>query len=169
MHCPFCKHEDTRVTDSRLAAGGSEIRRRRECLACKARFTTIEKGEFALPRVVKQDGSRVPFDEAKLRSGLLKALEKRPVATETIEAEVAGLLEKLRLAEEREIPSSRIGEWVMAALARLDTVAYVRFASVYQRFEDLDAFRREIERLEGGRAGAKKRTKSAGQSSRDGK
>lgn len=158
MHCPFCKHEDTRVIDSREAAGGSVTRRRRECQACRARFSTIESGDFMLPRVVKQDGSRVPFDEAKLRSGILKALEKRPVETETVEAEVAGLLDKLRLAEHREVASSRIGEWVMAALARLDPVAYVRFASVYQRFEDLDAFRREIERLEDvGRASGKHR------------
>lgn len=150
MHCPFCKHEETRVIDSRLASGGSEIRRRRECLACRARFNTIETGDFALPRVVKQDGSRVPFDEAKLRAGILKALEKRPVPTETVETEIAGLIENLRLAGEREVASRVIGEGVMAALARLDSVAYVRFASVYQRFEDVDAFRREIERLEGG-------------------
>ncbi len=155
MHCPFCKHDDTRVTDSRLAAGGRAIRRRRECLACKARFTTIETAEFLLPRVVKQDGSRVPFSEEKLRAGMLKALEKRPVETEAVDAEIARLIERLRLAEEREISSRLIGEWVMTALARLDSVAYVRFASVYHRFEDLDAFRREIERLEGGdRSGA---------------
>ncbi|MDN5864557.1 MAG: transcriptional regulator NrdR [Gammaproteobacteria bacterium] len=159
MHCPFCKHEETRVVDSRLAAGGSEIRRRRECLACKARFSTIESGDFILPRVVKQDGSRVPFDEEKLRAGILKALEKRPVPTEAVDAEVARLIEKLRLAEEREIASSVIGEWVMAALARLDPVAYVRFASVYQRFEDLDAFRREIERLEGGPGERRRRSR----------
>jgi transcriptional repressor NrdR len=149
MHCPFCKHEETRVTDSRLAAGGSEVRRRRECLACKARFSTLETGDFTLPRVVKQDGSRVPFDEAKLRAGVLKALEKRAVPTETVEAAIARLIERLRLADAREVSSRLIGEWVMTALVQLDPVAYVRFASVYHRFEDLDAFRREIARLEG--------------------
>ncbi|MGH8225753.1 MAG: transcriptional regulator NrdR [Gammaproteobacteria bacterium] len=148
MHCPFCGHEDTRVADSRLAAGGRQIRRRRVCLACEARFTTQEAPEFVLPRVVKRDGSRVPFDEEKLHFGILKALEKRPVSTETVDAMVGRLVEQLRLSEAREVASGVIGEMVMAALFDLDQVAYVRFASVYRSFQDVEAFRREIDQLE---------------------
>ncbi|MGH8427428.1 MAG: transcriptional regulator NrdR [Gammaproteobacteria bacterium] len=148
MHCPFCGHEETRVVDSRLAAGGRQIRRRRVCLACQARFTTQETPEFNLPRVVKRDGTRVPFDEDKLHLGILKALEKRPVATETVDATIANLVERLRLSGEREVTSATIGELVMAALFDLDQVAYVRFASVYRSFQDVDAFRREIDQLE---------------------
>ncbi|HEX5314997.1 MAG TPA: transcriptional regulator NrdR [Gammaproteobacteria bacterium] len=148
MHCPFCGHEDTRVADSRLAAGGRQIRRRRVCLKCRARFTTQETPEFTLPRVVKRDGSRVPFDEEKLRVGVLKALEKRPVATETVDAMLANIVERLRLSGEREMTSGAIGEMVMTALFDLDQVAYVRFASVYRSFQDVEAFRREIDQLE---------------------
>lgn len=148
MHCPFCGHAETRVVDSRLAPGGRKIRRRRECLACHVRFSTQEAAELALPRVVKRDGTRMPFDEAKLRAGILKALEKRPVATEAVDALVADLVERLRLSGEREVSSQQIGEMVMAALSELDQVAYVRFASVYRSFQDVDAFRREIEQLE---------------------
>lgn len=148
MHCPFCGHAETRVVDSRLAAGGRQVRRRRECQGCRVRFTTQEGAELSLPRVVKRDGTRVPFDEDKLRRGMLKALEKRPVATETVDALVGSLVERLRLSGEREIPSGTIGELVMAVLSELDQVAYVRFASVYRSFQDVDAFRREIERLE---------------------
>lgn len=148
MHCPFCGHAETRVVDSRLAAGGRQIRRRRECLACRVRFSTQEKAQLALPRVAKRDGTRMPFDEAKLRAGILKALEKRPVATETVDRFVGELVERLRLSGEREISSQQIGELVMAALSELDQVAYVRFASVYRSFQDVDAFRREIEHLE---------------------
>jgi transcriptional repressor NrdR len=148
VHCPFCGHAETRVVDSRLAAGGRQIRRRRLCLQCQTRFSTQETPELALPRVVKRDGSRVPFDEAKLRSGIMKALEKRPVATETVDAVIGGIVERLRLSGEREVSSAAIGETVMTALFDLDQVAYVRFASVYRSFQDVDAFRREIDHLE---------------------
>lgn len=148
MHCPFCGHDQTRVVDSRLANEGRQIRRRRECLACGVRFSTLETAEFALPRVVKRDGTRMPFDEDKLRAGLLKALEKRPVATEAIDTVVADIVQRLRLSGEREIASDKIGAWVMEALSKLDQVAYVRFASVYHSFQDVEAFRRQIEQLE---------------------
>jgi transcriptional repressor NrdR len=148
MYCPFCGHDQTRVVDSRLANEGRQIRRRRECLSCGVRFSTQETAEFALPRVVKRDGTRMPFDEEKLRAGLLKALEKRPVATEAIDKVVADIVQRLRLSGEREIASGKIGAWVMEALSKLDQVAYVRFASVYHSFQDVEAFRRQIEQLE---------------------
>ncbi len=148
MHCPFCGHDQTRVVDSRLANEGRQIRRRRECLSCEVRFSTLETAEFALPRVVKRDGTRMPFDEEKVRAGLLKALEKRPVATSEIDSVVADIVQRLRLSGEREISSDKIGAWVMEALSRLDQVAYVRFASVYHSFQDVEAFRRQIEQLE---------------------
>ncbi|MGH8127927.1 MAG: transcriptional regulator NrdR [Gammaproteobacteria bacterium] len=148
MFCPFCGHDQTRVVDSRLATEGRQIRRRRECLSCEVRFSTLETAEFALPRVVKRDGTRMPFDEAKLRSGILKALEKRPVATDAIDSLITDLVQRLRLSGEREISSDQIGAWVMTALSGLDQVAYVRFASVYHSFQDVEAFRRQIEQLE---------------------
>jgi len=163
VHCPFCGHAETRVVDSRLAAGGRQIRRRRECLSCHARFSTQESAELALPRVAKRDGTRMPFDEKKLRSGILKALEKRPVDTDTVDALVGELVERLRLSGEREISSKAIGELVMAALSELDQVAYVRFASVYRSFQDVDAFRREIEELEQRRRAGRKRKAGDGQ------
>ncbi len=148
MRCPFCSAEDTKVIDSRLANDGDSVRRRRQCLTCSERFTTFETAELALPRVVKQDGSRVPFDEEKLRRGMLRALEKRPVDTEEVEAAISRIKHQLRATGDREVPSRRLGEWVMAALAELDEVAYIRFASVYRSFEDVSAFREVIERLE---------------------
>lgn len=147
MHCPFCAHEETKVIDSRLAAEGQQVRRRRECLQCGERFTTFESAELVMPRVVKSDDTREPFDEAKLRSGMLKALEKRPVASEAIDAAVNHVCHKLRTLGEREVPARLVGELVMDELHRLDEVAYVRFASVYRSFQDVDAFREEIERL----------------------
>ncbi len=147
MHCPFCGHEETKVTDSRLAGGGAQIRRRRECLSCGERFTTFETAELVMPLVVKSDQRRVPFDEAKLRSGMVKALEKRPVSGEAIDAAVSRIGHKLRSLGEREVTSREIGELVMDELHHLDEVAYVRFASVYRSFQDLDAFRHEIERV----------------------
>ena len=147
MHCPFCAHEETTVIDSRLAAEGQQVRRRRECLQCGERFTTFESAELVMPRVVKSDDTREPFDEAKLRSGMLKALEKRPVASEAIDAAVNHVCHKLRTLGEREVPARLVGELVMDELHRLDEVAYVRFASVYRSFQDVDAFREEIERL----------------------
>ncbi len=147
MHCPFCGHEETKVTDSRLAGEGRQIRRRRECLACGERFTTFETAELLMPVVVKSNRTREPFDEAKLRAGMGKALEKRPVDSEAVEEAVSRIGHKLRSLGEREVSSRSIGELVMDELRQLDDVAYVRFASVYRSFQDLDAFREEIERL----------------------
>ena len=147
MHCPFCNAPDTKVVDSRLATEGVQVRRRRECLECGERFTTYETAELSLPRVVKSDGNRERFDDDKIRRGLIKALEKRPVASERIE-EMVNHITKLMMAEgAREVPSSQIGEWIMQALRELDQVAYVRFASVYRSFQDVNAFREEIEKL----------------------
>ena len=148
MHCPFCGHEETKVIDSRLASEGSQVRRRRECIRCSERFTTFESAELVMPRIIKSDGVRQPFDEHKLRTGLMRALEKRPVGMEAVEAAVARITHKLRAAGEREVKSRQVGEWVMDELHELDQVAYVRFASVYRSFQDVNAFREEIERLE---------------------
>jgi transcriptional repressor NrdR len=148
MHCPFCAADDTKVIDSRLVAEGDQVRRRRECLGCKERFTTYEVAELVMPRIIKQDGSREPFDENKLRSGFLRALEKRPVAMEAIEAEINQIKHALRATGEREVKSLVVGELVMDHLKQLDQVAYVRFASVYRSFQDIAEFRDEIERLE---------------------
>lgn len=147
MHCPFCGHEETKVTDSRLAGEGRQIRRRRECLKCAERFTTFETAELVMPMVVKSDRSREPFDEQKMRHGIIKALEKRPVSQEAIEAAVTHICHKLLNLGEREVPSRNIGEFVMEELHHLDEVAYVRFASVYRSFQDVEAFRDEIEKL----------------------
>ncbi|PLY12495.1 MAG: transcriptional regulator NrdR [Sedimenticola sp.] len=148
MRCPFCGAQDTKVIDSRLFGEGDQVRRRRECTICKERFTTYEGAELNLPRVVKQDGSRVPFDGRKLASGIMRALEKRPVSTDQIDQAINHIRRKLLAAGEREVPTRQIGEWVMDELRALDQVAYVRFASVYRSFEDVNAFREEIERLE---------------------
>lgn len=148
MHCPFCDHSDTRVIDSRLLGDGDQIRRRRECQSCKARFTTYETAELSLPRIVKSDGRREAFSDDKLRTGILKALEKRPVAMERIESSINHVKRRIRESGEREIETGKIGEMVMDALRGLDQVAYVRFASVYRSFEDVRAFLEEIERLE---------------------
>jgi transcriptional repressor NrdR len=148
MRCPFCGAQDTKVVDSRLSGEGDQVRRRRECAVCRERFTTYESAELNLPRVVKRDGSRVPFDGRKLRSGMMRALEKRPVGTEEIEAALARINRRLVSSGEGEVSSRRIGELVMEELKGLDQVAYVRFASVYRKFEDVNAFREEIERLE---------------------
>ena len=147
MHCPFCGHTETKVIDSRLAGEGRQISRRRECLACAERFTTFETAELLLPVVVKSDRSREPFDENKLRAGMQKALEKRPVSRETIDDAVARICHKLRSLGEREIASRAVGEMVMESLRHLDEVAYVRFASVYRSFQDVEAFRTEIDQL----------------------
>jgi len=151
MHCPFCGHTETKVIDSRLAGEGRQIRRRRECLACTERFTTFEAAELLLPTVVKGDRSREPFDENKLLMGMQKALEKRPVGREAIEAAAARICHKLRSLGEREIASRSIGEMVMEELRHLDEVGYVRFASVYRSFQDIEAFRTEIDQLRGHR------------------
>ena len=147
MYCPFCSAQDTKVIDSRLVAEGGQVRRRRECLSCSERFTTYESAELLMPKVIKTDGSREPFDEEKLRSGVLKALEKRPVSVERVETEISELKRRLQATGEREVHSRDVGEQVMEALKALDHVAYVRFASVYRSFQDLDEFRAEIDRL----------------------
>lgn len=154
MHCPFCNANDTKVIDSRLVAEGGQVRRRRECLACGERFTTFETAELVMPRLIKQDGSRQPFDEDKLRAGVQRALEKRPVSVERLEEAIARIKQKLRATGEREVKSLVVGELVMSELHQLDEIAYIRFASVYRRFQDLNEFREEIERLsrEPGRA-----------------
>lgn len=147
MHCPFCNHEETKVIDSRLAGEGHQIRRRRECLKCGERFTTFETAELVMPRLVKRDEAREPFDEAKLRSGMVRALEKRPVSMEAVEAAIARIIHSLQTMGEREIPSRLVGEMVMEELRNMDEVAYVRFASVYRSFQDVTAFQDEIRRL----------------------
>jgi transcriptional repressor NrdR len=147
MYCPFCGHVETKVTDSRLAAEGRQIRRRRECLGCGERFTTFETAELLMPRIIKGDGSREPFDEGKLASGMSKALEKRPVSAEAIDQAVQRICHKLRVMGEREVPARTVGELVMEELRHLDEVAYVRFASVYRSFQDVEAFRETVEHL----------------------
>jgi transcriptional repressor NrdR len=153
VYCPFCGHLETKVTDSRLAGEGRQIRRRRECLACGERFTTFETAELLMPMVVKGDRTREPFDEGKLRSGMEKALEKRPVPRPQVDEAVSRIAHKVRALGDREVPSRVIGELVMEELRRLDEVAYVRFASVYRHFEDVEAFHEEIRRLRGQREG----------------
>lgn len=148
MHCPFCGTAETKVIDSRLVADGDQVRRRRECASCGERFTTYESAELVMPRIIKNDGTREPWNEEKLRSGLHRALEKRPVSVEAVEASIARIKHALRATGEREIKSRELGEKVMDELKQLDQVAYVRFASVYRSFQDLSEFREEIERLE---------------------
>ena len=147
MHCPFCGAVDTKVIDSRLASEGNLVRRRRECITCEERFTTYESAELVMPRIIKQDGIREPFNEDKLFAGLSKALEKRPVSIEKVEEAVNRIKANLRSTGEREIHSRNVGERVMKELRDLDEVAFVRFASVYRSFKDLNEFREEIDRL----------------------
>jgi transcriptional repressor NrdR len=147
MRCPFCSHDDTKVIDSRLVAEGGQVRRRRECTSCAERFTSYETAELLMPRIIKQNGNREPFDEEKMRAGLLRALEKRPVSIEKIETVVSQIEHALQATGEREVESLVVGELVMDNLKKLDQVAYVRFASVYRDFKDLNEFRQEIDRL----------------------
>ena len=147
MHCPFCGAIDTKVIDSRLVAEGNNVRRRRECITCEERFTTYESAELVMPRIIKTDGIREPFNEDKLMAGLTKALEKRPVSIEKVEEAITRIKANLRSSGEREIQSRAVGEKVMKELRDLDEVAFVRFASVYRSFKDLDEFRAEIDRL----------------------
>lgn len=148
MHCPFCSAPETRVIDSRLTSDGDKVRRRRECISCNDRFTTYESAELNMPRIVKNSGSRVPYVEEKLRSGIMRALEKRPVDTEQIEEAISRIQHQLLAVGEREISSRKLGDWVMDELLALDDVAYIRFASVYLDFSDVSAFRDAVERLE---------------------
>ena len=148
MKCPYCGHLDNKVIDSRLVAEGSQVRRRRECVQCSERYTTFETAELVMPRIIKTDGTREPFNEEKLISGLHKALEKRPVSMEQFDAAITRINHELRVKGEREVQSRVLGELVMAELKKLDPVAYVRFASVYRSFQDVSEFRDEIDRLE---------------------
>lgn len=152
MRCPFCRHEDTQVVDSRVSEDGAAIRRRRRCPACDKRFTTYERVELAMPAVVKKDGSRTEFDRRKLVASMQLALRKRPVAADAIDAAVARIEYQLLGSGEREVRSERLGELVMGELRELDKVAFVRFASVYRRFEDVSEFEDVIEEFR--RAGA---------------
>jgi len=148
MYCPFCGKQETKVIDSRLASEGAQVRRRRECLDCGERFTTFESPELVMPRIIKSNGAREPFDDDKLVAGMMRALEKRPVESDRVDAAISRLQHRMRASGEREIPSRQVGEWVVNELRELDQVAFVRFASVYRSFEDVNAFREEIERLE---------------------
>lgn len=144
MRCPYCSHEETQVVETRESDEGDVIRRRRRCLKCDKRFTTYERAEIALPAVVKKDGARAEFDPAKLRGSMMLALRKRPVSVEQIDAAIDRIQDKLLASGAREVPSARLGELVMRELKRMDKVAYVRFASVYRSFEDVDEFRQLI-------------------------
>ncbi|MFT6087951.1 MAG: transcriptional repressor NrdR [Glaciecola sp.] len=147
MFCPFCSAQETKVIDSRLVADGAQVRRRRECLECRERYTTFEIAELVMPRVVKRDDRREPFNEDKLRAGLQRALEKRPVSTEKVENCIVRIKSSLRATGEREIKSELLGSLIMDELKELDKVAYVRFASVYRSFEDIREFGEEIAKL----------------------
>ncbi|GEM75624.1 transcriptional regulator NrdR [Vibrio sagamiensis] len=148
MHCPFCSENDTKVIDSRLVADGHQVRRRRQCLACSERFTTFETAELVMPKVIKSNGNREPFNEDKMAGGIQRALEKRPVSADAIELAISMIKSKLRATGEREVSSEMIGNLVMEQLRDLDKVAYIRFASVYRSFEDIREFGEEIARLE---------------------
>ena len=147
MFCPFCSEIDTKVIDSRLVSDGHQVRRRRECLSCHERYTTFESAELVMPKIIKRDGSREPFNEDKMRSGLVRALEKRPVSVERVELSINKVKSTLRATGERELSSEMLGNIIMEQLKELDKVAYVRFASVYRSFEDIKEFGEEIARL----------------------
>lgn len=148
MYCPFCHAIDTKVIDSRLVADGIQVRRRRQCLECQERFTTFETAELIMPMIIKRDGRRELFSIENLRAGMLRALEKRPVRTDALEDAIIAIMQQIRRTGEREIESRQIGEWVMEQLYRLDHIAYVRFASVYKRFQDVSEFRQAIDQME---------------------
>ncbi|MBK1681221.1 transcriptional regulator NrdR [Rhodocyclus tenuis] len=152
MKCPFCSASETTVLDTRINEDGDIVRRRRRCLACDKRFTTYERAEIRLPQVVKKNGSRVDYSRDKLAASLWLSLRKRPVTTEAVDAAIARIEEKLLALGERELPSEKIGEMVMRELKKLDKVAYVRFASVYRNFEDVDEFSELIREVSGPRA-----------------
>lgn len=140
MHCPYCDHPDTQVLDTRISEEGDSIKRRRRCESCDRRFKTYERAEISLPKVVKKNGSRVDFDRDKLSASFHLALRKRPVSAEIVDAAIERIEDKLLASPEREVPSDRIGEFVMRELKKIDKIAYVRFASVYRSFEDVDEF-----------------------------
>jgi transcriptional repressor NrdR len=147
MKCPFCSHADTQVVETRISEDADSIRRRRQCASCEKRFTTYERAEVNFPTVVKKDGRRIEFESIKLRASLNLALRKRPVSTEQIDSAIERIEEKLLATPAREVQSSRIGELVMRELKRLDKVAYIRFASVYRSFEDIDDFRALVDEV----------------------
>ena len=148
MHCPYCSYSDTKVIDSRLISDGLQIRRRRECPDCGERFTTFESEELLMPKVIKQkNNTREPFNEQKLREGIYRSLEKRPVGEEEIEKLIEDIKKDIRASGEREVPSRLIGEAVMKNLKKIDEVAFIRFSSVYRRFEDITEFSEEVEKL----------------------
>ncbi len=151
MRCPFCQSEDTQVVDTRTNPEANTIRRRRRCLKCDRRFTTYERVDLKMPRLVKKDGSRTDFDREKLTSSMRLALRKRPVATEAVDGAVDRIEEKLRSLGEREVPTSRVGDLVMRELARLDKIAYIRFASVYRSFETPEDFREALQEVAKGK------------------
>jgi len=148
LHCPFCNYEETKVIDSRLAGEGWQVRRRRECQFCGERYTTFETAELVLPHVIKRDDRREPFDEGKLRNGIVRALEKRPVKSEDVEERIGRITHRLQTMGEREVSGRLIGDMVMEELRELDEIAYVRYASVYRSFHDITEFQEEIERLQ---------------------
>ena len=147
MKCPFCSNDETQVVETRVSEDGHIIRRRRQCMSCEKRFTTYERPDIAFPAVVKKDGRRIDYDRAKLQASMNLALRKRPVSTEQVDSAVERIEEKLLNLGLREIPSSRIGELVMRELKKLDKVAYVRFASVYRSFEDIDEFKTLVDEV----------------------
>ena len=147
MYCPFCHANDTKVIDSRLVAEGAQVRRRRQCIECHERFTTFESAELITPMIIKRDGRREMFQVENMRAGMLRALEKRPVGADALEEAIVAIMQKIRQTGEREIDSRQVGEWVMEQLYRLDHIAYVRFASVYKRFQDVSEFRQAIEQM----------------------
>lgn len=150
MHCPVCGHEETKVIDSRLTPDGNKVRRRRECLdaGCASRFTTYEVAEIDIPMVIKHSGNREQFSQEKLRAGLLRAVEKRPVSIDTVNQLIDSIEQRLRHHGEREVPSKLIGQWVMDGLKEIDHVAYIRFASVYLSFADVEAFQKLISEIQ---------------------
>lgn len=147
MRCPFCQSDDTKVLDTRLLGDGSQVRRRRECLSCERRHSTLETFDLNLPRIIKNDGSRESFNIEKLRNGLLKALEKRPVETVQIEKAINKIRRLILEKNDSEVKSSEVGELIMEELQILDKVAYIRFASVYRQFQDIEAFKKEIDKI----------------------
>jgi len=148
MKCPFCGHAETQVAETRLSEDGESIRRRRRCATCDKRFTTYERVEMAFPAIVKKNGHRVEYSRDKLLASFKLALRKRPVSTAQVDSSIERIEETLRNLAQREVPSSHIGKWVIGELQQLDKVAYVRFASVYFRFEDIDQFRALVEQVQ---------------------
>ena len=147
MKCPFCSHADTQVVETRISEDGDSIRRRRQCASCQKRFTTYERPDVSFPAIVKKDGRRIEYERAKLLASMKLALRKRPVSTEQVDGAVERIEEKLLMQGVRELPSARLGELVMRELKKLDKVAYVRFASVYRSFEDIDEFKTLVDEV----------------------